>query len=149
VPRADEIGYQDLRENRRPRKVRDFFEFTQVAVARWAATLRGVLREAGGDVLVTLGQDEGGTGTRPAQLLHADAVDYTAIHPWWNNDALLWDSVMTKVKEKPLLHQETGLMSLHDLDGAPWRSPGAAADLLDRKFANAFAGRGAGFVEWT
>ena len=149
VPRADEIGYQDLRENRRPRKVRDFFEFTQEAVARWAATLRGVLREAGGDVLVTLGQDEGGTGTRPAQLLHADSVDYTAIHPWWNNDTLLWDSVMTKVADKPLLHQETGLMSLHDPDGAPWRTPAAAADLLDRKLAYAFVGRATGFVEWT
>ena len=37
-PRADEIGYNFLREDRRPRKVRDFFEFTQVAAARWAAT---------------------------------------------------------------------------------------------------------------
>jgi hypothetical protein len=149
VPGADEIGYQDLRESRRPRKVRDFFEFTQVAVARWAAALRDVLTTAGGDVLVTLGQDEGGTGTRPAQLLHAGSVDYTSVHTWWNNDALLWDGVMTKVPEKPDLHQETGLMSLHDADGAPWRSPRAAADLLDRKFACAFAGRGAGFVEWT
>ena len=72
VPRADEVGYSFLRENRRPRKVRDFFEFTQVAAARWAATLRDVLKAAGGEVLVTLGQDEGGTGTRPAQLLFAD-----------------------------------------------------------------------------
>jgi hypothetical protein len=149
VPRAEEIGYQDLRENRRPRKVRDFFEFTQVAVARWAAGLRDVLKAAGGDVLVTLGQDEGGTGTRPAQLLHADSVDYTSVHTWWNNDALVWDSVMTKVPEKPDLHPETGLMSLHDADGGPWRAPRAAADLLDRKFASAFAGRGAGFIEWT
>jgi hypothetical protein len=149
VPRADEIGYQDLRERRRPRKVRDFFEFTQVVVVRWAAILRDVLRTAGGEVLVTLGQDEGGTGTRPAQLLHAGSVDYTSIHTWWNNDALLWDGVMTKVAEKPDLHQETGLMSLNDADGMPWRSPRVAADLLDRKLAYAFAGRGAGFIEWT
>jgi hypothetical protein len=148
VPRADEIGYSFLREDRRPRKVRDFFEFTQVAAARWAATLRDVLRAAGGDALVTLGQDEGGTGTRPAQLLHADAVDYTAIHTWWGNDDLLWDGVMTKSADKPNMHQETGLMSLQDADGAPWRTPAAAADLLDRKFAYAFAGRGAGVIEW-
>ena len=148
VPRADEIGYSFLRENRRPRKVRDFFEFTQVAAARWAATLRDVLRAAGGDVLVTLGQDEGGTGTRPSQLLHADAVDYTAVHTWWNNDDLLWDGVMTKAAGNPNMHQETGLMSLHDPDGAPWRTPAAAADLLDRKFAYAFAGRGAGVIQW-
>jgi hypothetical protein len=148
VPKADEIGYSFLRGNRRPRKVRDFFEFTQVAVARWAATLRDVLKAAGGDTLVTLGQDEGGTGTRPAQLLHADSVDYTAVHTWWGNDDLLWDGVMTKSAGKPNMHQETGLMSLHDPDGAPWRTPPAAADLLDRKFAYAFAGRGAGVIEW-
>jgi hypothetical protein len=148
VPRADEIGYGFLRESRRPRKVRDFFEFTQVAAARWAATLRDVLKAAGGEVLVTLGQDEGGTGTRPAQLLHADSVDYTAVHTWWGNDDLLWDGVMTKAFDRANMHQETGLMSLHDPDGAPWRTPAAAADLLDRKFAYAFGGRGAGVIQW-
>jgi hypothetical protein len=148
VPLADEVGYNFLRESRRPRKVRDFFEFTQVAASRWAATLRDVLKAAGGDVLVTLGQDEGGTGTRPAQLLFADSVDYTSVHTWWNNDDLLWDGVLTKALGRPNMHQETGLMSLQDPDGAPWRTPAAAADLLDRKFAYAFAGRGAGVIQW-
>jgi hypothetical protein len=148
VPRADETGANFLREKRRPRKVRDFFEFTQVAAARWAATLRDILKAAGGDVLVTLGQDEGGTGTRPAQLLFADSVDYTSVHTWWNNDDLLWDGVMTKAFDRPNMHQETGLMSLQDPDGAPWRTPAAAASLLDRKFAYAFAGRGAGVIQW-
>ena len=148
VPAAREVGYSFLREGRRPRKVRDFFEFTQVAAARWAATLRDVLKAAAGDTLVTLGQDEGGTGTRPAQLLHADSVDYTAVHTWWGNDDLLWDGFMTKVAGKPNMHQETGLMSLHDPDGAPWRTPAAAADLLDRKLGYAFAGRGAGVIQW-
>ena len=31
---------------------------------------------------------------------------------------------MTKAPEKPNVHQETGLMSLQDPDGAPWRTPG-------------------------
>ncbi|HXK10569.1 MAG TPA: hypothetical protein VMT70_13045 [Vicinamibacteria bacterium] len=148
VPGPDEVGYSFLRESRRPRKVRDFFEFTQAAAARWAGTLRDVLKAAGGDLLVTLGQDEGGTGTRPAPLFFADSLDYTAVHTWWNNDDLLWDGFMTKSPDKANLHQETGLMSLHDLDGAPWRTPRAAASLLDRKFAYAFAGRGAGVVQW-
>ena len=39
-------------------------------------------------------------------------------------------------------------MSLQDPDGAPWRTPAAAALLLDRKFAYAFAGRGAGVIQW-
>ena len=117
-------------------------------MAGWAATLRDVLKAAGGDVLVTLGQDEGGTGDRPAQQLHSASLDYTAVHTWWNNDDLLWDGVVTKVPEKPNLHQETGIMSLHDLDGNPWRTPEAAARLLERKFAYAFAARGAGVIEW-
>jgi hypothetical protein len=78
----------------------------------------------------------------------AESVDYTAIHTWWNNDDLLWDGVVTKVPEKASLHQETGLMSLEDMDGFPWRTPEMAANLLERKFAYAFQGRGAGVVEW-
>ena len=55
---------------------------------------------------------------------------------------------MTKAAGKPNVHQETGIMSLHDPDGAPWRTPSRAADLLDRKFAYAFASRGTGVIEW-
>ncbi len=148
MPKGDEIGQNFIRENRRPRKARDFAEFSQWVVAGWARTLRDTLRAAGGDVLVTLGQDEGGTGTRPAQQLYYDALDYTAVHTWWNNDDLLWDGVMAKVPEKASLHQETGLMRLEDLDGNHWRTPAVAANLLERKFAYAFASRGAGAVQW-
>lgn len=148
LPRPIELRHSFLREDRRPRKARDFGEFSQWAVARWAATLRDVLKAAGGDVLVTLGQDEGGTADRPAQSFHYDSLDYTAVHTWWNNDDLLWDGVVTKSPELPHLHQETGLMSLHDKDGFAWRTPEAAARLLERKFAYAFAGRGTGVVQW-
>jgi hypothetical protein len=116
--------------------------------ADWARTLRGWLKAAGGEVLVTLGQDEGGTGTRPAQSIYYDSLDYTSVHTWWNNDDLLWDGVVTKAPEMPNLHQETGLMSLQDTDGFAWRSPEFAADLLERKFAYAFASRGTGVIEW-
>ena len=112
MPRADEMEYGFLREGRRPRKARDFGEFSQEAAASWMRTLRGIIKAAAGDVLVTLGQDEGGTGTRPAPSIFYDALDYTSVHTWWNNDDLLWDGVMTKAPEVPNMHQETGLMSL-------------------------------------
>ena len=99
-------------------------------------------------MLVTLGQDEGGTADRPAQSIYYDSLDYTAVHTWWNNDDLLWDGVVTKSPELPNVHQETGLMSLHDKDGFAWRTPEAAARLLERKFAYAFTGRGAGVIQW-
>lgn len=147
-PRDDEFGHHVIREGRRPRKVRDFREFTQDAVAHWAALLRDVLRAAGNNPLVTLGQDEGGTGDRPSQQLMGEFLDYTAVHTWWNNDDLLWDGVVTKHLDRASLHQETGLMRLEDIDGAPWRSPEMAGLVLERKVAHAFAARGAGVIEW-
>jgi hypothetical protein len=148
VPRPEDFTQSAVQVARRPRKVRDFQEFAQDVVSGWAAGLRDVLHAAGGDPLVTLGQDEGGIYERPAQQLLASSLDYTAVHTWWKNDDLLWDGVTTKVPEKPSLHQETGLMRLEDLDGTPWRSPDLAARLLERKLAYAFASRGTGVVEW-
>jgi hypothetical protein len=147
-PRDEEFGHLVIRDGRRPRKVRDFREYTQDTVASWARLSREVLRAAGNNPLVTLGQDEGGTGERPCQLLMGEHLDYTAVHTWWNNDDLLWDGVVTKLPERASVHQETGLMRLEDLDGAPWRSPEVAALVLERKVAYAFAARGAGVVEW-
>ena len=85
---------------------------------------------------------------RSSQQFHYTSVDYTSMHTWWLNDHLLWDVVSTKVPEKPSLISETGLMRLENIDGEPWRSPTAAENLLERKFAYAFQGRGAGAVEW-
>ncbi|HJT18626.1 MAG TPA: glycoside hydrolase family 9 protein [Thermoanaerobaculia bacterium] len=126
----------------------DFILFTQGAVERWAAHMRDVIRSIAGDALVTLGQDEGGTQTRSSQQLHADAVDYTSMHPWWNNADVLSSGVFAKVPEKPMLFEEVGLMRLEDKDGWPVRSPEVSAQMVERKFAYAFAARGTGAVEW-
>ena len=147
-PTGDDMAYGMIRGDRHPRKAGDFVRFSNHVVTEWARYLRSVLREAGGDVLVTLGQDEGGTLTRPSQQLHAEAVDYTGVHPWWQNDDLLATGLQAKVPEKPSLFQETGIMRLEGLDGWPWRSPDLAARLLERKFAYAFASRNAGIIEW-
>jgi hypothetical protein len=149
LPSGGDFGWQAIRESRVYRRVHDFNAFSQEAVRGWASRLTAILKAAGGPgTLVTLGQDEGGTQLRPAQQLHYDAVDYTAVHTWWANDDLLWDGVVTKVPEVPNVHQETGLMRLEDGDGNPWRTPEEAARLLERKLAYAFASRGAGVVQW-
>ncbi len=148
VPVAAALAPAMVREERTPAKGFDFRLFTQEVVSGWAARLRAVLRAAGGDALVTLGQDEAGAGLSPSPQFHGEAVDYTAIHTWWSNDDLLWDAVVSKVPEKPCLVQETGMMRLEDADGFPWRTPEAAARLLERKYALAFAGRAAGAVQW-
>jgi hypothetical protein len=148
VPRPEDLATAPVKDGHRPRKALAFRRFTQDVVAAWAADLRAVLREAGGDPLVTLGQDESGLADSPTQQALAPSLDYTAIHSWWQNDHLLWDGVAAKVPEKPMLVQETGLMRLEDLDGVPWRTPAAAAELLERKVALGFAARGAGAVQW-
>lgn len=152
VPKPEDFEQKFVQVTRRPRKARDFQEFKEEVVAGWAKTMRDVLHASGKQdafvPLVTLGQDEGGIYERPTQQLLAASLDYTAVHTWWKNDDLLWDGVLTKVTDKPSLHQETGLMRLEDIDGTPWRTPEAAARLLERKIAYAFMGRGTGVVEW-
>ena len=66
--------------------------------------------------------------------LHAEAIDYTCLHPWWQNDDILANGVFIKVPEKPSVFQETGIMRLEGLDGFHWRTPEHAASVLDRKF---------------
>jgi len=148
VPTNRDFAYSTIRLSRVPRKAAEFYLFANEVVANWASDLRETIRRAGGDVMVTLGQDEGGTGGRAAPPFFGHAVDYTTVHSWWNNDDILWDSLATKIPDKPCLVQETGLMRLEDKDGLPWRGIEGSAALLERKFALALLGRSAGAVQW-
>ncbi len=150
LPTERDFAGAAVQDGRRPRKAAAFAEFAQGLVRDWAAHLRQALRAAAGapPPLVTLGQDEGGLGTRPAPPFHGDAVDYTCMHNWWANDDLLYDSLAAKLPGRPMLVQETGVMRLEDVDGRPWRSAAESARLLERKLAHAFLGRGAGAVQW-
>ncbi len=148
LPNPTELNTGAIKDEKRPRKVRDFRVFTMEAFAGWAGHMRSVLRNVGGNPLVTVGQDEAGLNASPSIQVMAEQLDYTALHDWWLNDDLLWDHVTAKVPEKPMLVQETGLMRLEDVDGKPWRTPEAAARLMERKFALTLMGRGAGVVQW-
>ncbi|MEM6793089.1 MAG: hypothetical protein AAF725_03865, partial [Acidobacteriota bacterium] len=148
VPHGGDLNYSMVRQDRQPRKARDFVIFSQEIATDWARELRDHLRSVSGDLLVTLGQDEGGTRDRPAQQFHGEAIDYTGVHPWWQVDDMLVTGVLTKLPEKPNLYQETGLMRLEDLDGWHWRTPEHAARALERKYAYSFASRGGGAINW-
>ncbi len=148
LPQEKDFTYSRIKTNYFPRKAYDFILFVQDVFQRWASRLNHTIKTVAGDVLVTVGQDEGGTGIRPGQQFFYPAVDYTSVHTWWYNNDLLWDGIVTKVPEKPNLISETGLMRLEDINGNPWRNPYEAASLLERKFAYAFASRGAGVVQW-
>lgn len=148
LPTDADLTYSMIRGNRLPRKGLDFDMFAQDVVSNWAGNLSDVIDSAGGSPLVTLGQDEGGMSGRVSQQWYYPFVSYTSVHTWWLNNDLLWDVVSTKVPEKPDLVEETGLMRLENVDGESWRTPEAARRLLERKFAYAFMGEGAGAVEW-
>lgn len=126
----------------------DYTLFSQAAFAGWAREMADFIRHLAPGALVTVGQDEALGLQRPANAFFASAIDYTNNHSWWLNDALLWDTLFAKVPGKPMLVQETGIMHVEAPTGRSKRSEVELAHLLERKYAYAFAGGGAGAVQW-
>ncbi len=127
-------------------KAADYTLFSQDMFNKWAARMYTTIRACGSQTIIGVGQDEG--GARIASQFYASTMDYTSTHPWWNNDALLWDMLLDKTPHKPNLIQETGIMLVRDVDGRPWRSEQENADLLERKLITGLVARSAGLVQW-
>jgi hypothetical protein len=135
--------------DKRPLKTVDYKFFAQATFAAWSKTMAETIRSNGNPKqLITIGQDEAGTGDSPSPHFFADMVDFTSLHNWWLNDDLVWDSVMTKVYGKANLIEETGVMFYEKADGSPFRTELQAAELLDRKIAISIGTGGAGFIQW-
>ncbi len=123
--------------------------FAQEMFRRWARDLRATLRSAAQPPqLVTVGQDEAGTRDSPNNLFLAPDLDFTCVHTWWLNDALVWDEVMTRAPGTMNLVEETGVMFAGQPAGVEARWEEYARNLLERKMAIALGPGGAGFVEW-
>lgn len=149
VPSLQEFADVNIFEERRPLKAHDFRLFAQDMFTRWVRAMSSALRSNGNThQLITVGQDEAGTGDSPNPHFFADAVDFTCLHNWWANADLLWDSLMTKVPGKANLVEETGVMFYETMDSSPWRSESEVRDLLERKIALSFGANGAGFIQW-
>lgn len=149
LPRLEDFEDRHNWDDAKPLRCMDFVRFAQEVFARWAATIAVALRACNTPPqLITVGQDEAGCGTSPSPHFHGSAMDFTANHSWWQNDDLLWDVVVTKLPGKPHLMEETGIMFAETADGLPVRSPEFVAGLLERKLALAFAGGGAGVIQW-
>ena len=139
-PRGMYVGQNSL-------KVYDFFLFAQDTFSNWVKTMRGAIRATGSRQLVTVGQDEGGIQDRLSPAFWGPFVDFTTNHSWWQNDFLLWASLLAKQPGQPLLIQETGLQRELDLDEIARRTPENEASLLERKVATSFI-QGSGALEW-
>lgn len=150
VPGPGDMSYwHNQRSGSRPLVQSDFVRFAQDVFAKWAASLRDVLRANGNaNQWVTVGQDEAGTRRSPGTHFHAASVDFTSNHPWWDNDDILWNSVATKTPLCPNLLEEAGVMFAEHVTGVPQRPPERVRDLLERKLVLSFAGGSAGFIQW-
>ena len=139
------VTYSGLRK---PMKAMDYILFTQEVMNRWIREMTKTIRAAGSPQPVTVGQDEALRGKRPSPFFFAQEVDYTTNHSWWLNDDLYWDGVFSKERDKPCLIQETGIMYVQTADGKARRNMEELRNMLERKYALAFAANNAGAVQW-
>jgi hypothetical protein len=109
--------------------------------------MRESIRGTGSQQLVTVGQDEGGIQDRLSPAFWGQFVDFTTNHSWWQNDYILWNSLLAKQPGQTMLVQETGLQRELNLDEIARRTPENEAALLERKVATSFV-QGAGAIEW-
>jgi hypothetical protein len=140
APRGMYVGINSLRVN-------DYVMFAQENFANWVRSMREAIRTAGSNAPITVGQDEGGYLDRLNPAFFAPYVDFTTNHSWWQNDYLLWDSLVAKQPGKAMLIQETGLQRELTLDEIARRTSEQEAMLFERKFALSFVG-GSGAIEW-
>lgn len=147
VPTEPEFDPRGMYTGPNSLKLYDFFEFAQDTFANWVKNLRAAIRATGSQQLITIGQDEGGFDDRLSPAFFGPYVDFTTNHSWWNNDALLWDSLVAKQPGLPMLIQETGLQRELTLDQIARRAPQQYAALLERKVALSFV-EGSGAIQW-
>jgi hypothetical protein len=149
VPLPEDIDFnaRGMYVGRNSLKVYDYFLFAQDVYANWVRANRDVIRATGSQQLVTVGQDEGGIQDRLSPAYWGQYVDFTTNHSWWQNDYVLWDSLLAKQPGQTMLIQETGLQRELNLDETARRTPENEAALLERKIATAFI-QGSGAIEW-
>jgi hypothetical protein len=149
IPLPDEVEFtaRGAYVGRNSLKVYDFYVFAQNVFNGWVKTMRDVVRNTGSKQLITVGQDEGGIQDRLSPAYWGQYVDFTTNHSWWQNDHIVWDSLMAKQPGKALLIQETGLQRELNLDEIARRTTEGEAALLERKVAASFI-QGGGAIEW-
>jgi len=147
LPEEMDFEPRGMYSGRNSLKIYDYEMFAQESFAEWVKTLRDAIRGTGSKQLITVGQDEGGFEDRLSPAFFGQYVDFTTNHSWWQNDSILWDSLVAKQPAKAMLIQETGLQRELNLDETSRRTPESEAALFERKVAMSFVG-GSGAIEW-
>ncbi|CAM4336454.1 beta-galactosidase [Paenibacillus alkaliterrae] len=149
-PEPEEINFdvQDMHQGKKGTRWLDYALFSMEMHNRWARQIYDAIKDECPGHMVTVGQDEALGAQRPSPFFYAEAADYTTVHSWWLNDHLVWDGIFAKTADKPCLVQETGIMYVETPDGRAKRSEAELRNMLERKYAYAFATGGAGAIQW-
>ena len=148
LPKPADLTFSRHGNDRQVRAL-DYNLFAQDMFSNWVHTMVAAIHTAGSHQLINVGQDEGGVSDRVLNQFYATSgVSFTTNHTYWQDDALLWDSVAAKRPGTPNITGETGYQPAWDPDGA-WRYDelnGAA--IIERKWALGFAAGSSGAMQW-
>jgi len=137
--------------NRNPNQIRalDYNLFAQDMFIGWVKGMVATIRASSPTQLINVGQDEGGVTDRVLNQFYGGAgVSFTTNHTYWQDDALLWDSVAAKRPGVPNITGETGYQPAWSSDGA-WRyDEFTGLGLTERKWALGFAAGSSGAMQW-
>jgi hypothetical protein len=127
----------------------DYNLFAQEMFSNWVRMMASTIHKTGSRQLINVGQDEGGVTNRLLNQFYATAgVSFTTNHTYWQDDALLWDSVAAKRPGVPNITGETGYQPAWNPDGA-WRYDElTGSGIEERKLALGFAAGSSGALQW-
>jgi hypothetical protein len=127
----------------------DYNLFAQDMFTEWVRSMVTAIRGAGSQQLIDVGQDEGGVTNRVLnQFYGAGGVAFTTNHTYWQEDALLWDSVAAKRPGMPSIVGETGYQPVRTADGT-WRLDElTGTPLNEKRWALGFAAANSGAMMW-
>jgi hypothetical protein len=148
LPSIGDLRYERYRDLNQVRAL-DYNLFAQDMFSGWVRSMVSLIRSSGSNQLIDVGQDEGGVTDRVLNQFYGGAgVSFTTDHTYWQDDALLWDSVAAKRPGVPNITGETGYQPVWAPDGS-WRyDEFTGLGLTERKWALGFAGGASGAMQW-
>ncbi len=148
LPAQADLVYDRYGNNRQVRAF-DYNLFAQEMYAAWVRGMVQTIRTTGSQQLINVGRDEGGVTNRVLNQFYATAgVSFTTNHTYWQDHALLWDSVAAKRPGMPNITGETGYQPAWNPDGT-WRYDEVTGlPIEERKLALGFAAGSSGAMQW-
>lgn len=148
LPSDADLVYSRYRDAQEVRAL-DYNLFAQDMFSEWVKSMLSLIRGTGSHQLIDVGQDEGGVMDRVLNPFFGRAgVSFTTNHTYWEDDALLWDSVAAKSVGVPNITGETGYQPVWAPDGT-WRyDEFNGLGLTERKWALGFAAGASGAMQW-